>query len=41
VLDFLSATLRLTAVLFLGIASLIIWGTKKMFSNANSGTDAK
>ena len=40
VLDFLSAILKLTVALFFGIASLIIWASRKLLGKAGGRTEA-
>jgi hypothetical protein len=40
VLDFLSATLKLTGALLFGIASLIIWASRKLLGRDGGRTEA-
>lgn len=40
VLDFLSAVLKLTGELFFGIASLIIWASRKLLGKSRGRTEA-
>ena len=41
VLDFLSAVLKLTGALFFGIASLIIWASRKLLGKSGGRTEGR